>query len=537
MGEAKLPFGMSAKVVKALDWSLANKRVLKDQRSDFIYAPHLRSINLSAGSELIERVEKALSSGTFMPGLPVHMEVPKSSRVATSKLSKMGPAHSRQGSILLPRDRLLYQAIADASAEAISDDTDFDRSFSHRIVPGAGAMFEVTRIAWGKFQARLKRLSKKKHNKYVLKLDIANCFSSINQHMLINKLGDLDIDASIIKRLEQMLIKFTGSKSSRGIVQGIYPSDLFGNYYMNPIDEFIDGLKLDSARYVDDIYIFVESADHADAAYRKLIRFLRRYDLTVNEAKARLMPSSFLLAEEPDLEELFSNAVEEVTDQADEFGEEAGYGFQGDWEDEEESYSEQYDIELAATELLFDSADDYEGQEENIERFCLPLFARAKSDYAVDHVIANLMNRPSMAQIYCSYLSKFSGHAEVRKAFLDLATEKNVYDWQRMWAIAGLLVSGSAKNKEVSSIFSVFESKEVEEPVRAVAAIFTGRYGNHSKRTDLFSSYGSEGSEYLRAAIYFSSRWFPTVEKSNAKSQWANDNELNELITVANAAL
>ena len=60
-------------------------------------------------------------------------------------------------------------------------------------------------------------------------------------------------------RLEAILTSYTGERSSRGILQGMYPSDLLGNYYLAPIDRFLKDYGVPSARYVDDIYVFVKS--------------------------------------------------------------------------------------------------------------------------------------------------------------------------------------------------------------------------------------------------------------------------------------
>lgn len=84
---------------------------------------------------------------------------------------------------------------------------------------------------------------------------------------------------------------------------------------MSSVDRFFDDMGLLSARYVDDMYIFAESVDQADHVLRKLIPFLRSYDLHLNEVKSIVMPKSSLFAEEPDLELLFSRAVEEISDQ------------------------------------------------------------------------------------------------------------------------------------------------------------------------------------------------------------------------------
>ena len=92
-----------------------------------------------------------------------------------------------------------------------------------------------------------------------------------------------------------MLVLNTGDRNSRGLVQGIFPSDLLGNFYLNPIDQMFKDMKVPSVRYVDDIYVFVASLAKAEEVMRELTRRLRDYDLSLNEAKSKLLNSKSLL--------------------------------------------------------------------------------------------------------------------------------------------------------------------------------------------------------------------------------------------------
>jgi hypothetical protein len=133
MADIKLgePFGLDPNAIAEIDWNLALKRIVHDLRSDFIYAPHLRHIYDKAGEELIANLKAELKSGTFSPGVPLTIEVPKSFRMKVTGPSKpLGPNYSRPGSILWPVDRLLYQALADQAAPIVREKTDAARSFS-----------------------------------------------------------------------------------------------------------------------------------------------------------------------------------------------------------------------------------------------------------------------------------------------------------------------------------------------------------------------------------------------------------------------
>ena len=531
-------FGLDGPAIQSIDWQLALSRVAHDLRSDFIYAPHLAIIYHRAGTELVTAVTADLKAGAFSPGVPLTIEVPKSYRIRIAAASKrLGPSYSRPGSILLPRDRLLYQALGDQAAPIIDGKTAKDRSFSHQLAAAdSAAMFLPTRTCWSDLQKALAKHAKKKTVRYILKVDVANFFGSLNQHTLINVLNDAGYKPGLSSKLEIMLVRYTGDRSSRGILQGMYTSDLIGNFYMAPIDRFLADRSIPSARYVDDMYIFVESVDAADKLLRELIPSLRAYDLVLNEAKSVIMPKSSLITEEPDLEALFADAVAEMAAQVEDEDFDADYGFQSEWdaddETDEEAEDENADLELKATTILFDSLSEYPGQEENIERFCLPLFSKAQSDYAIDHVIDAFKKRPSMSQIYASYLSRFLDTNAVMSFLLGLLSDTALVDWQKMWVLAALLRAPSADDASVKAALDIFRDANRHEALHADAAIYVGRYGDHARRTTLVSSYASV-SNFIQLAIYFSSRYWPAVERRNAKASWSGHGSLHNLVTIA----
>lgn len=534
-------FGLDGVLVDKLDWKRALERVSHDLRSDFIWAPHVRFLYKRLGNDLVKLVQSELKSGTFHPGIPLTIEVPKSFRIKVggTHSQRLGPSFTRPGSVLPPKDRLLYQLIADEAAQIVEDKTDKARSFSHRLAgEGDDAMFLSTRKCWSELQKALKAHASNEAAKYILRVDVADYFGSINQHTLINALKGHGFDSSLSERLERMLLSYTGQRSSRGILQGLYPSDLFGAFYMSPVDRLFDDMNVSSARYVDDIYIFVGSVDE-DHVLRKLIPFLRSYDLHLNEVKSTVLSKSALFAEEPDLEQLFSDAVEEISGQLDDEDTDTDYGFQKEWDDEEENEDEAKDekLELQATQALFDSINTFPGQEEAIERFCLPLFTKAESDYAVDHVLEQFSRRPSMTQIYAAYLGKFVNVDEdIRQALVETLNDEIFFDWQKMWIVATLMQADEASNEAVKIVMSVLSDANRHDGLRAAAAMFVGRFGDHDRRKALFSIYGSV-SEYVQLAIYFSSRSWPAVERKNARDSWGGHGQLHKLMSKGLAAL
>jgi Reverse transcriptase (RNA-dependent DNA polymerase) len=545
LGDIKLgePFGMDLTGISSADWTLAIQRIIHDLRSDFIYAPHIGFVYRKVGQELVNIVQKELKDGQYKPGLPLTIEVPKSHRMRVmGNPLRLGPAYSRPGSILLPKDRLFYQFLADKAAPIIEAKTDQFRSFSHRLEDkNSPSMFKPTRVCWGELQKALRRYSLDRKNKYVLKIDVANFFGSLNQHTMINVLSDAGYKQKYLTRLEALLTAYTGERSSRGIIQGVYPSDLLGNFYMEPIDRFLADQDIPSARYVDDMYIFLGSVDASERLMRQLIQELRSYDLVLNEAKSVIMPKTALNTEEPDLEALFHKAVEEISNQIENEDFDSDYGFQSDWEDEDDEHDvepnsedDAEDLELKATRILFDAIADHPGHEETIERFCLPLFAKASSEYAVDYVLGVFKKRPSMTQIYVSYLSKFLPDRQIYDFLCQSLEDQALVDWQLMWILAALFTKKPVDVVPLRTALQILKNGSIHDATRAVAAIYIGKYGDAVRRRALIGVYGSV-SLYVQSAIYFSSQYWPSVERRNAKAQWGTLNPLNELLTKAMA--
>ena len=165
--KAGAPFGMDGGMLSKIEWDLAVKRISHDLRTDFIYAPHLGFIYSRGGDDLICKVKSDLKSGQYSSGLPLTIEVPKSFRIRLAVPSKrLGPSFSRPGSILLPHDRLLYQALADQAAAIVAAKTDPARSYSHHLAAADSArMFLPTRTCWDALQKALAKHAKAEGNK------------------------------------------------------------------------------------------------------------------------------------------------------------------------------------------------------------------------------------------------------------------------------------------------------------------------------------------------------------------------------------
>jgi hypothetical protein len=87
-------------------------------------------------------------------------------------------------------------------------------------------------------------------------------------------------------------------------------------------------------------------------------------------------------------------------------------------------------------------------------------------------------------------------------------------------------------DKAVKAALDLLRDANRHEALRAVAAIYVGRFGDHTRRKALISIYRSVSS-YIQAAIYYSSRHWPGTERSNAKASWGGHSPLHSLLTAA----
>ena len=135
-----------------------------------------------------------------------------------------------------------------------------------------------------------------------------------------------------------------------------------------------------------------------------------------------------------------------------------------------------------------------------------------------------------MSQIYASYLAKFLSNNDVREFLLGLLEAPSLVDWQKIWIIAAVSQVTKADDNAVKLAWTICKDANRHDALRAVAAIYVGRFGDHARRKSLISIYGSV-SPYVQAAIYFSSRQWPGPERANAKASWGTHGPLNVLLT------
>ena len=135
--------GLDRQILDSINPTNVIDRVKLDIRSDFILAPHYNAIFLSAGNELWSRLSASLRAGSYNPGLPLTVSVPKEKWF------------TRPGSILQPFDRFMYQSLIDQVNTKLEDNMDRERVFSHVPAADQAQMFVSSHECWENFQSKI----------------------------------------------------------------------------------------------------------------------------------------------------------------------------------------------------------------------------------------------------------------------------------------------------------------------------------------------------------------------------------------------
>ncbi|MBI2166420.1 MAG: hypothetical protein HYU29_08490 [Chloroflexi bacterium] len=512
--------GLDASYVDAFDKSRALGRILHDLETDFVYAPHYHLLYAMLPDDLWALAIEKLKSGQYQPSSLITAEIPKPSGL------------TRPGSILTPIDRIIYQAVADLIADNLDSDLDGARVFSYRLIrpDDSNIMFRPRPETYEEYREAMATAASK--SSFALRTDIASYFFHVNHHTLENLLTSAGVPDGVIRLLVKTMLEAWSGRFSHGLPQGMFPSDLLGNYYLSTFDTYAASRGIPSVRYVDDIVMFFNEEFAARSSLAPLTRFLRTIGLDPNEAKTSIVTSEKAVHEETELDRLFETAREEVLIEIEEGIAAFGYGFQSPWEDDPETTEA---AESQALNRLWEARPIEKGEKrDQLDRFCLTAYGRLGSDAIISDVLAELGHRPHMTRTYCAYLSKFArGRDDVRGALQEMLKSKTAYDSELQWPIAALLSASSNPPSSVSDALNILTDLRRSEELRALCAIFVGKFGNAASRTVLRGHWDSEPAQHVKAAMIYSLLFFGKEERHVLLTYWGQQGEIFALLAKA----
>ena len=514
--------GLEHALITSLDKDTAFARVLVDVETDFIFAPQYKLLYEFMKDELWDEIVSALRSGTYNPLPLITAEVPKPSGL------------TRPGSILFPADRVLFQALADTIAPQIDPQLDDDRVMSYRLLTPdpQGRMFEPRSDSYKRFKIAIGEGAIQ--SAFVIQADVASYFFHINHHVLENLIGAAGAPGGLIRLLVKHMLETWSDRFSYSIPQGMFPSDLLGNYYLSALDTHLTTKGVPSVRYVDDLVAFYDDESSAKASIPEICRFLRTIGLDLNEHKTRLVPSQTAVQEETELDRKFERARNEV------YGDilysvgASQYGFQDSWETIDETAILEIAESEALEQLWAARPNTPLEKRDQLDRFCLGAFARLGSKVAVKTVLAELSRRPHMTRTYCAYLGKFIRvEPDVQIALSTLITRRVPYDSELQWPIAALLPTDSVPQHTVNTALGILRDRTRSNEIRALSAILVGKFGSGASRAVLRGHWNEENSEHVKSAMVYSLMFFDREEREILLNHWGAQGKLYELIAKA----
>ncbi len=515
--------GLDAALVASLDKDTAFARVLADVETDFIFAPQYKILYEFMKDEIWVEITSALRSGTYNPSSLITAEIPKPSGL------------TRPGSILFPIDRILFQTLADYIAPLVDSQLDGDRVTSYRLLglDPDGRMFEPRSDSYKKFKTAISEGASM--SVFALQADVASYFFHINHHVLENLMRASRVPGGIVKLLVKDMLEAWSGRFSYSIPQGMFPSDLLGNFYLSAFDTHLAAKGIPSVRYVDDLVMFYHDEISAKVSIPEICRFLRTLGLDLNESKTSVIPSANAVKEETELDRRFESARDEVYGLLLDSIAESEYGFLNSWETPIDDAEVLDQVESEALDSLWEERTETPfGKRDQLDRFCLGAFGRLGSTTAVRNVLAELGNRPHMTQIYCAYLSRFvRKYPAIQTALSSLITRKVPYDSELQWPIAALLPLDSVPQLTVNASLGILKDRTRSNELRGLCAILVGKFGSGASRTVLRGHWDEETSEHVKAAMVYSLRSFDSGERSTLLNHWGAQGKLYELIAKA----
>ena len=488
----------------ASDLRLINPDVLAreiawDIESDFVLAPHYAVVFKNNGKEFVETVLERLRSDYTGPMPPTTVLVPKARW------------HFRPGAILEPVDRVVYHAMSSLALDAVGK-FDGNRAISaaERALVDFRTGTDSRHGAWGDYAEAYERLANSADS--VLVLDLAHYFEHVPQHALVNLLEDEGLSANA-KNLTEHFLSQARMRESHGILQGMLPSDYFGDLFLRRLDGFIERAGYESIRFVDDVLVAGHTETELRTLYRHTVEYLRGFGLQPNESKTRIVPSADALREHTALDDLFHAARDEVIEKLG--GMTFSYGLGLDWTTVREQ-----EATLTATKRLLAAIDEKSELRQRILRFVLRPLAAVGDREALPIVLDSFSSEPHLARDFARYAVRFADDADVISAMSEVVSNPDsVTPYQLMHAVAVLSEATRLPRPTVISLIQLY-GRPGEDSYRALAAIAISKFGDGTDRQDLASSFQLQASEYIRSALIYAAKDFVAAARRTAKSTW-----------------
>jgi hypothetical protein len=285
-----------------LEFDQAIKNVIADVEQDWYRDPfkwpELSSVNPES---LGKRLKSSFCGWSFA------MDVPK---------QREG---SRPALIVNPLDRVALQCLADQLSLSISRNMP-EWVFGWRLdrqAPRRGHYASNSR-EWKLFRKRLKSLSR--NHRYVLKIDVASFFESINTEQLLSRLGRKYRKVDLLGRLSAYFDRLQTRRNGAGLPQRSLASSVLAQESLRSVDRYISRVasEISPARWMDDIWLFGNSHGYLWDVCQEIEGILDCDGLKLNPTKTELIEAH---SDDSDLIASVSGGGESSSDNEESFAE------------------------------------------------------------------------------------------------------------------------------------------------------------------------------------------------------------------------
>lgn len=186
---------------------------------------------------------------------------------------------------------LVYAASPNIEATRISRDK--RTVFSYRIHPDSDRKSLFADGAWSDFVAEAEQLA----NKYshVVICDIADFYGRLYHHRIENALQQVEPEAGLPKKIDQVLSAYSGGVSY-GLPVGGPAARALSEIALNRVDQLLHMHGVVFLRFADDYRIFADSQAEAFDHLVELTKLLHRHEgLTLQKQKTRVIRTSDFL--------------------------------------------------------------------------------------------------------------------------------------------------------------------------------------------------------------------------------------------------
>ncbi len=211
--------------------------------------------------EYINWLLEQLKNGTYKHGgyREFYVYIPKKRKVEASRYM----------------DRIVHRWLVDSFLKKYFESQFISTSYA--CIKGRGMHKSAIDI-----QNAMKHCSRIWGNYYILKMDVAKYFNSIDKDILMEILKRKIKDEKLLNLIEKIVYSQNGKKS---LPIGNYTSQTFANIYLNEVDQYAKHILKCKYyfRYMDDSVILLKTKEEAIEALNKIRKFLKdKLELELN---------------------------------------------------------------------------------------------------------------------------------------------------------------------------------------------------------------------------------------------------------------